>query len=325
MPKRQDYLSWDEYFMGVAMLSSYRSKDPNTQVGACIVNDNNRIMSMGSLTQKTVTGCQSSWTNFHINADSGDTLLALFRWLLNDGVFYKLAPLLNGLLGGGGSEDSASSVSIIDTILPIVDGQADTVVAILVSLLNPYDPGLYEYKDTVVKGGFEILKTIGSENGQFVIGQYLSESLKDIPDGKYYNDGYKLVAEGIKNTKDETIMVGKVNRAIKSIDDLINKVLPAIVPIVLPMLEGLLPENMAGIMEPLKDIQPGDTLAQVVADVITSNDVMQLLVTLLVGTGEQKKEKDKDGNDILVYINAETGKEADIKLLMYSDGGILTR
>ena len=47
MNKRTDYLSWDEYFMGVAMLSSYRSKDPNTQVGACIVNDKNRIMSVG--------------------------------------------------------------------------------------------------------------------------------------------------------------------------------------------------------------------------------------------------------------------------------------
>lgn len=47
MAKRQDYLSWDEYFMGVAILSSYRSKDPNTQVGACIVNDKNRIMSVG--------------------------------------------------------------------------------------------------------------------------------------------------------------------------------------------------------------------------------------------------------------------------------------
>ena len=45
--KRQDYLSWDEYFMGLAMLSSYRSKDPNTQVGACIVNEKNRIMSVG--------------------------------------------------------------------------------------------------------------------------------------------------------------------------------------------------------------------------------------------------------------------------------------
>lgn len=45
--KRQDYLSWDEYFMGIAVLSSMRSKDPSTQVGACIVNSDKRIMSMG--------------------------------------------------------------------------------------------------------------------------------------------------------------------------------------------------------------------------------------------------------------------------------------
>lgn len=47
MPKRQDYITWDEYFMGVAMLSAQRSKDPNTQVGACIVSPNNKIMSVG--------------------------------------------------------------------------------------------------------------------------------------------------------------------------------------------------------------------------------------------------------------------------------------
>ena len=47
MAKRSDYLTWDEYFMGVALLSSFRSKDPNTQVGACIVSDTNRIMSVG--------------------------------------------------------------------------------------------------------------------------------------------------------------------------------------------------------------------------------------------------------------------------------------
>lgn len=45
--KRQDYISWDEYFMGVAMLSAMRSKDPNTQVGACIVSSDNKILSMG--------------------------------------------------------------------------------------------------------------------------------------------------------------------------------------------------------------------------------------------------------------------------------------
>ena len=45
--KRTDYLSWDEYFMGVAMLSGMRSKDPNTQVGCCIVSQDNKILSMG--------------------------------------------------------------------------------------------------------------------------------------------------------------------------------------------------------------------------------------------------------------------------------------
>lgn len=45
--KRKDYISWDEYFMGVAKLSALRSKDPNTQVGACIVSQDNKILSMG--------------------------------------------------------------------------------------------------------------------------------------------------------------------------------------------------------------------------------------------------------------------------------------
>ena len=45
--QRKDYISWDEYFMGVAQLSGMRSKDPNTQVGACIVGNDNRILSMG--------------------------------------------------------------------------------------------------------------------------------------------------------------------------------------------------------------------------------------------------------------------------------------
>ena len=45
--KRTDYISWNEYFMGVAILASKRSKDPNTQVGACIVDKNNIILSTG--------------------------------------------------------------------------------------------------------------------------------------------------------------------------------------------------------------------------------------------------------------------------------------
>ena len=45
--KRENYISWDEYFMAIAKLSAMRSKDPSTQVGACIVSDDNRILSIG--------------------------------------------------------------------------------------------------------------------------------------------------------------------------------------------------------------------------------------------------------------------------------------
>ena len=45
--KRQDYVSWDEYFMGVAKLAGMRSKDPSSQVGSCIVSEDNKILSIG--------------------------------------------------------------------------------------------------------------------------------------------------------------------------------------------------------------------------------------------------------------------------------------
>lgn len=45
--KKQNYLKWDEYFMGIALLSAERSKDPNTCVGACIVSEDNKILSLG--------------------------------------------------------------------------------------------------------------------------------------------------------------------------------------------------------------------------------------------------------------------------------------
>jgi dCMP deaminase len=44
---RKDYITWDDYFMGIALLSAMRSKDPSSQVGACIVSDEKRILSIG--------------------------------------------------------------------------------------------------------------------------------------------------------------------------------------------------------------------------------------------------------------------------------------
>ena len=45
--KKENYLKWDEYFMGIALLSAERSKDPHTSVGACIVSESNKILSVG--------------------------------------------------------------------------------------------------------------------------------------------------------------------------------------------------------------------------------------------------------------------------------------
>lgn len=47
MPKRKDYNSWDETFMAIAIIMSKRSKDPNSQVGACIINEQKRIVATG--------------------------------------------------------------------------------------------------------------------------------------------------------------------------------------------------------------------------------------------------------------------------------------
>ena len=47
MKEREDYIDWDSYFMGVAKLSAQRSKDPNTQVGACIVSPDKKILAVG--------------------------------------------------------------------------------------------------------------------------------------------------------------------------------------------------------------------------------------------------------------------------------------
>ena len=45
--KKENVISWDDYFMGLAHLSALRSKDPSTQVGACIVDERNRVVSIG--------------------------------------------------------------------------------------------------------------------------------------------------------------------------------------------------------------------------------------------------------------------------------------
>ena len=68
---RTDYISWDEYFMGVALLAAERSKDPNTRVGACIVDDQNRILSTGY--NGFPQGCSDDEFPWNRDEENGET------------------------------------------------------------------------------------------------------------------------------------------------------------------------------------------------------------------------------------------------------------
>ena len=94
--KRTDYLTWDEYFMGVAVLSGLRSKDPNTQVGAGIVSADNKILSMGY--NGFPNGCSDD--EFPWNRDGDDPLKNKY--------FYSTHSELNAILNyRGGSLEGA--------------------------------------------------------------------------------------------------------------------------------------------------------------------------------------------------------------------------
>ncbi|MGN0383771.1 MAG: deoxycytidylate deaminase [Eubacterium sp.] len=100
--KRQDYISWDEYFMGVASLSAMRSKDPNTQVGACIVSSDNKILSMGY--NGFPTGCNDD--DFPWNREAENPVCNKY--------FYSTHSELNAILNyrGGSLEGSKIYVTL---------------------------------------------------------------------------------------------------------------------------------------------------------------------------------------------------------------------
>ena len=95
--KRKDYISWDEYFMGVALLAAKRSKDPNTQVGACIVNKNKRILSTGY--NGFPYGCSDD--TFSWDRDGSDTKYK-----------YVVHAELNAILNAGGKDLSGSRLYV---------------------------------------------------------------------------------------------------------------------------------------------------------------------------------------------------------------------
>ena len=102
--KRSGYLSWDEYFMGVAMLSGMRSKDPKTQVGCCIVSPDNRMLSMGY--QGLRTGCSDD--DFPWDREGEDPLKIKY--------FYSTHSELNAILNYKGT--SLTGATMYVTLFP---------------------------------------------------------------------------------------------------------------------------------------------------------------------------------------------------------------
>lgn len=147
--KRLDYISWDEYFMGVAALSGMRSKDPNTQVGACIVSQDNKILSMGY--------------NGFPNGCSDDE----FPWArvgdpLENKYFYTTHSELNAILNyrGGSLEGSKLYVSLFpcnECAKAIIQSGIKTII---------YDSDKYENTPSVIASK-RMLRAAGVEFYQY--------------------------------------------------------------------------------------------------------------------------------------------------------------
>jgi dCMP deaminase len=95
--KRKDYVSWDEYFMGIALLSALRSKDPGTQVGSCIVSSEKRILTVGY--NGMPSGCSDDEFPWERDGDP-----------LNTKYLYVCHAEMNAILNSGHSDLRGSTV-----------------------------------------------------------------------------------------------------------------------------------------------------------------------------------------------------------------------
>lgn len=103
--QNKDYLSWDEYFMGIAVLSTMRSKDPNTRVGACIVSKDNRILSIGY--NGAPNGYKDDVFPWDREGDPKDTKY-----------FYVCHSELNAILNYGGTRSDLVGSKLYVTLFP---------------------------------------------------------------------------------------------------------------------------------------------------------------------------------------------------------------
>lgn len=159
MSKRIDYISWDEYFMGVAILAAQRSKDPNTQVGACIVSDDNKILSIGY--NGMPLGCNDD--DFNWDRDGNE----------DNKYFYAVHSELNAILNYRGGSLEGSKIYV--TLFPC----NECAKAIIQSGIKEVIYWEDKYKDTPeVMASKRMLRTVGVELTQYrPTGRQLTMSL----------------------------------------------------------------------------------------------------------------------------------------------------
>lgn len=148
--KRKDYISWDQYFMGVAALSAMRSKDPNTQVGACIVSPNNKILSMGY--NGFPVGCSDDAFPWDRDGDTVD----------NNKYFYSTHSELNAILNYRGG--SLEGCKMYVTLFPC----NECAKAIIQCGIKEIVYGEDKYADTEsVKASKKMLRAVGVKYTQY--------------------------------------------------------------------------------------------------------------------------------------------------------------
>ena len=141
--KRKGYLTWDAYFMGIALLSAQRSKDSSTQVGSCIVNEDNKILSMGY--NGMPTGCDDDEMPW--NRD-GDTLNSKYAFVCH--------AELNAILNYSGG--SLKGTRIYSTLFPCNECAKAIIQAGIKTLIYADD----KYADTpAVRASKRMLNAAG--------------------------------------------------------------------------------------------------------------------------------------------------------------------
>ena len=161
--QRKDYLTWDEYFMAIANLSSMRSKDPSTQVGACIVGHDNRILSIG------YNGAPNGFSDEKFPWDrDGD--------VLNTKYAYVCHGEMNAILNYRGSRKDLEGAKIYVDLFPCNECAKLIIQSGIKEVIYTCD----KYKDTDgVKASKKMLDECGVKYKELKIDKEIKISLKN--------------------------------------------------------------------------------------------------------------------------------------------------